>query len=62
MCLLDSGDPYFIRLQDGPGGPLYRIYHDATEATGDGDEVRYRADAVEVVLPSWEALLAHRTG
>ena len=23
-----SGDSYFINIQDGPRGPLYRIYHD----------------------------------
>ena len=27
-CLEGSGDPYFINLNDGAEGPLYRIYHD----------------------------------
>lgn len=60
MCLLGSGDPYFIRLPEGQAGPLYRIHHDATEAPGEGGTVRYRADAVAVVLDRCEALLAHR--
>lgn len=29
MCLVGSGDPYFIRSTDTEPGPLYRIYHDA---------------------------------
>ena len=60
MCLSGSGDPYFIRLPDGPRGPLYRIYHDGTEATGDGGPVRYRPDAIAVVLARCDALLAYR--
>lgn len=61
MCLLGSGDPYFIRTQDGLGGPLYRIRHDAIHPIGADGVVRYREDAIERVLPSYEALLAHRT-
>jgi hypothetical protein len=58
MCLLGSGDPYFIREGDGAGGPLYRIYHDAV-AWDDADVPRYGADAVAIVLESCEALLHH---
>jgi hypothetical protein len=29
MCLVGSGDYYYIRTTDGANGPLYRIYHDA---------------------------------
>ena len=28
-CLVGSGDPYFINVNDGMNGPLYRIYHDS---------------------------------
>jgi hypothetical protein len=27
-CVIGTGDPYFINVHDGEGGPLYRIYHD----------------------------------
>lgn len=60
MCLLGSGDPYFLRAQDGPGGALYRIRHDAIHPIGTDGVVRYRDDAIERVLASYEALLAHR--
>lgn len=60
MCLLGSGDPYFIRVQDGPGGALYRILHDAIDPVGEDGVVRYREDAVERVLAGYEALLPHR--
>jgi len=51
-CSSGSGDPYFIRLRDGEGGPLYRIYHD--EVSEDGyDEAR----AVAIVLADYRNLL-----
>lgn len=59
MCLLGSGDPYFIRDGDGPGGALYRIYHDAID-WDDAGVARYAADAVVMVLETYEALLRHR--
>lgn len=59
MCLLGSGDPYFLRDGDGAGGPLYRIHHDAV-AWDDAGAARYGADAVALVLESYEALLLHR--
>ena len=59
MCLLGSGDPYFIRDGDGAGGPLYRIYHDAVAWDGAG-VARYGPDAVAIVLESYEALPRHR--
>ncbi|PMO57616.1 hypothetical protein BCT08_03510 [Vibrio splendidus] len=27
-CLCGSGDPYFINVNDGENGKLYRVYHD----------------------------------
>lgn len=59
MCLLGSGDPYFIRHGDGAGGPLYRIHHDALwwDAAG---VARYGADALATVLDSYETLRLHR--
>ncbi len=53
-CLLGSGDPYFIQLADGEGGPLYRIYHD--EVSPEGYD---RSVAVAVVLDSYHDLLHH---
>lgn len=53
-CLRGSGDYYYIRATDGENGPLYRIYHDAV------DEVGYdQNDAIALVLPNYEELLAH---
>ncbi|WP_051188827.1 hypothetical protein [[Leptolyngbya] sp. PCC 7376] len=28
ICLIGSGDPYFINRNDGINGALYRVYHD----------------------------------
>lgn len=54
-CLTGSGDYYYINSKDGPGGPLYRIYHDAVDERG------YQPDeAIALVLKSYEGLLAHR--
>lgn len=58
MCLAGSGDPYFIRIGDGAGGPLYRVYHDALVPEGEG--YRCDADAVATVLASYEAMLRYR--
>ena len=30
LCLVGSGDPYFINTDDGPNGPLYRVYHESS--------------------------------
>lgn len=56
-CTLGSGDPYFIDVNDGEGGPLYRVYHDA--AGPDGYD---RAEAVAVVLKSYEELPRYLPG
>ena len=53
-CLNGSGDPYFINLNDGPNGKLYRVYHDAkinNDGTYDLDE------AVNVVLINYSEIL-----
>jgi hypothetical protein len=51
-CSLGSGDPYFINIQDGTDGPLYRIYHDAV--TEDGYD---RDEAVVIVLSNFSKIL-----
>ena len=54
---LGSGDPYFINVRDGDGGPLYRICHDAVRETGYN-----RSEAVVVVLKDYRELLAYAQG
>ena len=54
QCLGGSGDPYFINVRDGEGGPLYRIYHDAVAV-----EPYDPAEAVAVVLPDYRHLLRY---
>jgi hypothetical protein len=56
-CAFGSGDPYFINVNDGENGPLYRIYHDAV-----GDENYDRSQAVAVVLKDYRELLAYAPG
>ena len=53
QCLGGSGDPYFINIRDGEGGPLYRIYHDAVAV-----EPYDPAEAVAVVLSDYRHLLS----
>lgn len=54
-CEIGSGDPYFININDGPNGKLYRIYHDCV--LGDN----YSKDnAVAVVLEHYEDMLKFR--
>lgn len=55
-CLIGSGDPYFINLADGEGGPLYRIYHDSVSEHGYD-----RSTAVAVVLEDYRELLQYLT-
>jgi hypothetical protein len=53
-CLTGSGDYYYINANDGPNGPLYRVYHDAVGAEG------YNAEhAIDKVLDRYEELLLH---
>jgi hypothetical protein len=51
---LGSGDPYFINIRDGDGGPLYRIYHDAVGENGYDPN-----KAVVVVLKDYREMLAY---
>lgn len=51
MCLLGSGDYYYINISEGEAGPLYRIYHDSVNGNGLAN------DGVEKVLKSYVALL-----
>ena len=53
-CRLGSGDPYFICVRDGEGGPLYRIYHE--EVT---DETYNPASAIAIVLKDYRELLKY---
>lgn len=53
MCLLGSGDYYYINSNDGPRGPLYRVYHDAVNESGYDPK-----DAITVVLNNYETLLS----
>jgi len=55
MVLDRSGDYYYINVNDGPGGPLYRIYHDAISERG-----YKREEAVALVLNNYEHLVKHR--
>ena len=53
-CSGGTGDPYFINVNDGEGGPLYRIYHEAVSE--DGYE---RSEAVAVVLADYRKLVRY---
>lgn len=55
-CDIGLGDPYFIRVDEGRDGRLYRIYHDAV-SEGDFSE----AEAVVIVLERYEDLLSFRS-
>ena len=55
-CSFGTGDPYFINVNDGPGGPLYRISHEDVGENGCGVQT-----AVGKVLDSYEALLRYVT-
>ena len=53
-CVVGTGDPYFIRIQDQQPGPVYRIYHDSVH-----DENYDRGQAIVRVLDSYEKLLMY---
>jgi len=55
-CLQGSGDPYFINVNDGNNGCLYRIYHDAEMIDDDSYNMD---DAVNVVLKNYTDLLKY---
>lgn len=50
-CSHGSGDPYFININDGEFGPLYRIYHDDVH-----DDSYDKNQAIEVVLANYKLL------
>jgi len=50
-CVVGAGDPYFINTNDGPNGPLYRVYHDMVSEGG-----YKREQAVDVVLQHYEQM------
>ena len=54
MCLLGSGDYYYINRKDGKNGSLYRIYHDAVK---DG---HIEESGIEKVLDRYEDILEYR--
>ena len=51
MCLIGSGDYYYINSNDGKNGVLYRIYHDSVE----NEEIE--ENGIEKVLNNYENLL-----
>ena len=51
-CNLGSGDYYYINRNDGPNGPLYRIYHDSVGPGGYDPEI-----AVARVLDDFATVL-----
>ena len=54
-CAIGTGNPYFIREQDGVGGPLYRVYHDEVQEGG------YDAKkAIAVVLTDYRLLKKYK--
>jgi hypothetical protein len=55
-CLESSGDPYFINRNDGPEGPLYRIYHDMF-----GGDDYDKDEAIDVVLRNYTEILKYKT-
>jgi hypothetical protein len=53
-CSIGTGDPYFINVNDGEGGALYRIYHD--EVT---DETYDASRAIVMVLKDYRVLVRY---
>ena len=53
-CLEGSGDPYFIDQNDGPAGPLYRIYHDMF-----GGDDYDKDEAIVVVVQNYAEILKY---
>lgn len=56
-CEWGSGDPFFVRAVDGPGGALYQIDHEAVA----GDETLIE-EGVEVVLGAFARLVEYVEG
>ncbi len=55
-CAIGCGDPYFISMHDGLGGPLYRIYHDQVSDEGYDREI-----AVAVVLNDFRDVAKYKS-
>ena len=54
MCMIGSGDYYYINSKDGKSGALYRIYHDSVKDEEIGE------NGIEKVLDNYEKLLAYQ--
>ncbi|MFT3867104.1 MAG: hypothetical protein QM715_01275 [Nibricoccus sp.] len=54
-CSIGTGDPYFIRVADGEGGPLYRIYHDEV-----GEDGYVSEKAIAVVLSDYRLVTKYK--
>ena len=55
MCLLGSGDYYYIKTTEGENGSLYRVYHDAVY----GEQIA--SNGIEKVLNSYASLLKSKS-
>jgi hypothetical protein len=53
-CSIGTGDQYFINLNDGARGPLYRIYHDMV-----GDDGYDKNEAVNIVLKDYTEIIKY---
>lgn len=53
-CMIGTGDQFFINVNDGPNGPLYKIDHERV-----GSDGYNRGDAVTIMLEHYEDLLKH---
>ena len=54
-CSQGSGDPYFININDGISGPLYRIYHDEVRDTS-----YIKEKAINIVLNDYTDLINYK--
>jgi hypothetical protein len=55
-CQIGSGDYYYININDGPDGALYRIYHDEV-----GEHGYQRDRAVALILKNYREVLPYVT-
>jgi hypothetical protein len=51
-CLEGSGDPYFVNINEGPKGKLYRIYHDSVL-----DNNYNSIEAIDVIVDDYERII-----
>ena len=54
-CSIGTGDPYFINVNDGPAGPLYKINHASADADGYD-----RESSVSTMLETYHDVLKFR--